>query len=1141
MRGMVRHVVLLVVGFAAIGMAQYAPGRYALFLEDPPVSARFRTREEMRTTAAAAYKQQIESTQEALKRDLVARNIQVAGSVSTLLNAIFVAAGPERLAELQRIPGVAGVQPLRRGKKLANKATQLMNAPAAWSALGGQQNAGAGIKIAIIDTGIDQTHPAFQDSTLSMPSGFPLCTAGHPEDCAYTNSKVIVARSYVRMIAAGSGPSDSTPDDFSPRDRDGHGSNVAALAAANKNTGTVGFSGMAPQAYLGNYKVYGSPLVNDYPSEDVYIAAIEDALKDGMDVANFSSGVSALTGALDTGAACGLATGVPCDPLATAFEAAVQAGIVIAASAGNGGTSDLMYPAFNSIMSPATAPSVIAAGATINSHVLQPGVSVVGPNAPANLVGIPAQLGDSLFYPSHFGANQAPLVDVTQLGDTGSACAALPPFSLSGSFALIENNPEAPVCDFYTAALNAQEAGATGVIFYMAGSQAPVNPEFLEFLGPVVMISNQAGVALKSYIDSNPGQVVAIDKAGSEQDLTAFSQMWNFIPALMPNQLASYSSVGPAPDGSIKPDLVATGGFDASEFPDLNDSCLPAPNGMYSAGQRYDPNGEVYTTNGYIAADGTSNAAPLIAGAAALVKQAHPNFTPTQIKSALLNGAGQSVITDDFGDPVDVQSVGAGLLDAGAAVNATVTIEPSTISFGFLSTAGVPLPKTLTITNKRTSSVTLTAAVLQNSPVAGTNVTAVLSPATLLPGAKATLTVALTGAIPSAGEYSGFVTLQGSGVALQIPYMYLVGIGATAPGAVSNVSILGGGGIGAPGRDMGPVIIQVTDLYGVPVLNTSIPFTVNPHGSATLQSLSGHPPCSPFSSTSEITCPTDNYGNAYAEVILGSTPSTQPVVSAAVSGTQIPADYAIVAAPAITAAGVVDAAVYMQPIAPGSYINIYGQNLVDPEFLNNPNGDLATALDSPSTGALPLTLDSTTVTFDVPSAGISVPGYVYFVSPGVVSVFVPRELQGQTSAQLKVSVDETVFGNVVTVPLSDYAPQLFQNPAGVATAFDQNGKLITPTNPVARGAVAVFYANGLGPVNNPPASGDPAGSSTTTTQPVVRIGAQNAQVLFSGLAPGSAGEYQINAVVPAGISAGTQTVIFEIGGQTSQPASITVN
>ena len=69
--------------------------------------------------------------------------------------------------------------------------------------LGGMGNAGAGIKIAVIDSGIDQTHPAFQDSSLQLPAGFPKCTPG---DCAYTTNKVIVARSYVKQIGAGTDP-----------------------------------------------------------------------------------------------------------------------------------------------------------------------------------------------------------------------------------------------------------------------------------------------------------------------------------------------------------------------------------------------------------------------------------------------------------------------------------------------------------------------------------------------------------------------------------------------------------------------------------------------------------------------------------------------------------------------------------------------------------------------------------------------------------------------------------------------------------------------------------------------------------------------------------------------------------------------
>ena len=191
--------------------AQSESGRYAVFLEDPPVVARFAAREQLQTPAAAAYGQQIETRQQALRRELASRNIAVTGTVSTLLNAVFVVATPDRLAELEAIPGVAGLRPMRRGRKAMNQATKLVNAPAAWTKLGGQQNAGAGMKIAIFDTGIDQTHPAFQDSSLSMPPGFPICTTGHPEDCAYTNNKVIVARSYVRMMAAGPRTSGSKP------------------------------------------------------------------------------------------------------------------------------------------------------------------------------------------------------------------------------------------------------------------------------------------------------------------------------------------------------------------------------------------------------------------------------------------------------------------------------------------------------------------------------------------------------------------------------------------------------------------------------------------------------------------------------------------------------------------------------------------------------------------------------------------------------------------------------------------------------------------------------------------------------------------------------------------------------------------
>jgi len=1130
---------LILCGLPAFGQfipnRSFIPNRYTVILEDPPVSGRFITLEAMRSAPAVAYRQQIESKQAEVVKAIQSRNIRVTGTESTLLNAIFVTATPDRLADLQSIPGVLGVRPMRRFKSALNKAVQLMNAPAAWNLVGGQSNAGKGMKIAILDSGIDQTHPAFQDSSLTVPAGFPKCTTGHPEDCAYTNNKVIVARSYIRDLAMGyvTDPKNpapySVPDDYSPRDRFGHGTATASAAAANTNTGAVTFTGMAPKAFLGNYKIAGSPGVNDGPDDQVMIQALTDAIADGMDVVSLSYGFNALSGALDTGAVCGNPAGVPCDDVAYAYEKAAEAGMIIVVAAGNSGddsyNAGAQYPNFDSISSPANAPSVIGVGASTNSHVMTPGVSVNAANAPSSLKGIVAELSDATFAPSQIGANSAPLVDVTTLGNDGYACTALPAYSLIGSYALIERGPTSAPCTFASKASNAQLAGAIGVIFYMADSSAPISPGGLSFTGPGVMISNSDGLALKSYIDANPGQVVTIDLAGVETDLNAYVQANGLSPA-GPNQVASYSSFGPTPDGAIKPDLVAVGGFDPT---------IAFSSGMYLASQNYDPtlNGSLetlYSVSRYVAADGTSFATPLVAGAAALVKQAHPGYTAAQVKSALVNSAAQSVTTDDVGDPVDVEWLGAGVLNAGTAAAATVTAEPSTISLGFVKSGVLPVNKPITITNKGTASVTLAAAVAPITTAKGATVAVDKPSITLAAGAATTLTVTLSGTVPAAGEYSGAVTLTATGVSLRLPYMFIVG-----DGVAFNANPISLFAFGTPGSDGGTLFIQVTDQFGAPVVGSPVSFSISPRGSLTLESVSGEPACSPSSSPTSTTCNTDNYGVAYVEAILGSAVGS-PTITVRAAGISFQGGATILPAPQINASnGVSDAATFLTPVAPGSYIAIYGSNLVDTGELTNASGDLET------TAILPLSLDFVNVSFDVPSAGISVPGYLYFVSPGQINLQIPWELQGQSSAQVKVIVDEGLFGNVVTVPLAAYAPGFFPGANGVAAYNATQGNIVTASTPVHAGDVVELYANGLGPVNNQPASGSPAPSSplaTTTTQPVVTIGGQQAQVSFSGLTPGLPALYQINITVPSGVAAGTPAITVAIGGTTSKASTI---
>src|SRR5690348_11021149 len=413
--------------------AQTIPNRYALILDDPPVTNRFASRSELDSSSARAYRQQIEARQQAVRDALAARNIPVTSSASTVLNAIFVTAPKDRLAELQNLPGVKGVVPIRRYRLKLNRATQLVNAQAAWNSFGGMQNAGAGMKIAIIDTGIDQTHPAFQDSSLKPPAGFPVCNVSNC--AAFTNNKVIVARSYVPLLAAPSDPknpaADSRPDDYSPRDRQGHGTATASCAAAVSTSTPAQFtiSGVAPKAFLGNYKIFGSPGVNDGASDESIIQAFEDALADHMDVASLSVGGAAFTGPLDTGAACGQPANVPCDLVPPVIENVVKAGMVVVVAAGNDGDGAFSAnaPAFGTIESPGDAPSAITVGATTSSHFMSEGVEVPGAGVPSNLQRIAGILGNG---PIPIGAVAAGLIDVTQLGDSGLACSALPAGSL---------------------------------------------------------------------------------------------------------------------------------------------------------------------------------------------------------------------------------------------------------------------------------------------------------------------------------------------------------------------------------------------------------------------------------------------------------------------------------------------------------------------------------------------------------------------------------------------------------------------------------------------------------------------------------------------------------------------------------------
>jgi subtilisin family serine protease len=522
--------------FIPVLSAQVVPDKYIVELAGPPA-------------ASVRVRGTVRAEQARIRPSLESLGAKVSASLDLVANALVVEIPDAMAPRLARMPGVRRVTPVPLMRASLDHALPLMKVPDAWAAIGGISKAGAGIKIGIIDSGIAVTHPAFQDDSLSVPPGFPI--APNFIDANNINDKIIVARSYV--------PGSSIVDVL------GHGTAVAMAAAGETSTGPLAtITGVAPKAWLGIYKV------NDAISFDgsLLLTALEDAVSDGMDVVNISAGI-AVSDRLDN------------DPFVSAVERAAAQGVVVVLAAGNEG------PAAATINSPASAPSVIAVGASENDRVFA-AAQVLLDGAP----GYAAQPGNG---PAPAGPIAAPLFDVSTLDTTGEACSTLPPGSLNGRIALIVRSPRlGPTCFFEDKLNNAQAAGAVAAIVYM-NSDSPdlISMDVRSATLPAVSIDNASGVDIRNRIrGASPSGTI---------------QFTISTVARSANAMAAFSSRGPNIDLAIKPDIVAVG------------------DNLYLATQRTNPFGALYDPSGFAPNQaGTSFATPLVAGAVAVVKAARP-------------------------------------------------------------------------------------------------------------------------------------------------------------------------------------------------------------------------------------------------------------------------------------------------------------------------------------------------------------------------------------------------------------------------------------------------------------------------------------------------------------------------------------
>ena len=398
----------------------------------------------------------------------------------TLFNGVSVDASDAAAGEIRNLDGVAAVhpsQPISLDERTEAFDPQLAfaltmtGADVAQSRLG---YTGRGVRVAIIDSGVDYDHP-----DLGGCFG-PGCrvAAGHD----------FVGDDFDEDEADPTWQPVPHPDPF-PDDCVGHGTHVAGIVGANG-----GVRGVAPEATLAAYRVFGC---HGATSTDVLLAAMERAYRDGADVVNMS-----ITENLNAW---------PQSPAANAASRLVRNGVVVVAGAGNSHLDGL-----HATGAPGVGAGVLAAASVDNTRQYAPAVAISPDDRP-------------VLYSGGNGSAPVPSGGTVPIARTGTpttpddACAPPAAGSLDGKVALVRRG----TCSFLVKATNVAAAGAAGLVVYNDAGPAIGNPGVPGIAIPVIYISQQDGELIHARLDQGPvsmtwGVVAALPNATAGQ-LSFFS------------------------------------------------------------------------------------------------------------------------------------------------------------------------------------------------------------------------------------------------------------------------------------------------------------------------------------------------------------------------------------------------------------------------------------------------------------------------------------------------------------------------------------------------------------------------------------------------------------------------------------------
>ncbi len=629
----------------------------------------------------------------------------------------------EAMRVLRKMPGVKAVYPDRAHDPAMYASLPLINAAAAWNnaAIGGQADAGRGIKVASMDGGVHHDAPMFSGAGFSYPPGYPPNGLGLT---ANNNGKIIASRAYFRSWDPPA-PGDENP--WPGENGTPHGTHTSSTAAGNQVVAsylgiTETLSGVAPAAWVMSYRVfYASVNGNESFYDTEGVAALEDITIDGPDVLNNSWGEGPT-------AAGGL------DPIDQALINAANSGIFISMSTGNAGpgngTTD--HPSSEYINVAASTTSGTYASGRVSVSAPQPiSPTLQNKSFGSGLFGAPLPVGT--VFTRTFVASA--VISPTNV----NGCNPWPAGTFTGQAAVIQRG----VCEFGVKVLNAEQAGATFVVIYnsAAGGEAILNMS-PGAVGNQVTISSifvqrSMGLGMVSWYTTN----------GAASELTVDTIA--FQVSNTPDRIIGFSSRGPGVGNVLKPDIAAPGvNILAQGF---------APGAIGEA--RHLGFGQV---------SGTSMAAPHVAGAAALLRQIHPTWSNSYIKSALMSTSKYLDIYNFDETPAQPLDMGAGRLDLTRAADPGIILSPPSLSFGPVLT-GTSRSIQVTATSVATATETYSLTTLYTGggftqtllvPLPGFSVSP--SAITLAPGTSAVFTVTFNSATSSGlGDNQGYAILDG--------------------------------------------------------------------------------------------------------------------------------------------------------------------------------------------------------------------------------------------------------------------------------------------------------------------------------------------------------------------------------------------